>query len=131
MANQDTKSEHGQSEHAQSGHGQFEHTHDSDALAAMIAAAPTMMQSLLDSQHDVLTASQQMVEETFSFALKRLDAQREFFASLTEAKDPDTLTRLHTAFWNRASADYAGEFKSVAQSVQGMVERLQPPKRAA
>ncbi|MBN8943794.1 MAG: phasin family protein [Rhizobiales bacterium] len=102
-----------------------------ETLSAMAAAAPVMMQSLLESQHDVLTASQQLVEETFNFAMKRLDAQREFFAALTQAKDPDALTRLHTEFWNRASADYAGEFKSVTQSVQGMVQKLQPPKQAA
>lgn len=102
-----------------------------ETLVAMAAAAPVMMQSLLESQRDVLTAGQHLVEETFSFAMKRLDAQRDFFAALTDAKDPDALTRLHTEFWNRASADYAGEFKSVTQSVQGMVEKLQPPKRAA
>ncbi|MGL4289662.1 MAG: phasin family protein [Phreatobacter sp.] len=108
-----------------------EHADSHETLAAMAAAAPVMMQSLLESQRDVLTASQRLVEETFNFAMKRLDAQRAFFAALTEAKDPDALTRLHSEFWNRASADYAGEFKSVTQSVQGMVEKLQPPKRAA
>ncbi|WP_164209458.1 hypothetical protein, partial [Stenotrophomonas maltophilia] len=59
-----------------------------EALSAMVAAAPVMMQSLLESQRDVLTASQKFVEETFNFAMKRLDAQREFFAALTQAKDP-------------------------------------------
>lgn len=92
---------------------------------------PVLLSNFMDGQREVWTTGQHLMEEGFSFVLKRLDAQRDFFSSLTEAKDPEALTRVNRAFWDRASADYTGEFEEIARTVQDMVERMQPHDRAA
>ncbi|CEJ12401.1 hypothetical protein BN1110_02700 [bacterium YEK0313] len=114
MANQDVRSE--------AGNGQ------ASTAAPM---PPVLLTSLMDGQREVWATGQHLVEEGFSFVLRRLDAQREFFSGLADAKDPEALARLNRAFWDRASADYTGEFEEVARSVQGLVERMQPHDRAA
>ena len=112
MANQDIRSEAG------NGH---------DAAAT----APALLKNLVDGQREVWSTGQHLVEEGFSFVLKRLDAQRQFFSGLADAKDPEALTRLNRAFWDQASADYTGEVEEIARTVQDMVGRLQPRDRAA
>jgi hypothetical protein len=96
-----------------------------------VAAAdmPAIVSNLLAGQRDVIEANRRMVLEALHFTVKRIDAQRNYFARLAEAKNAEELRRLNAEFWNDAAADLAGEFKIVAQSVQDMVDSLNPTER--
>jgi Phasin protein len=87
-------------------------------VALGTAMAPGLIQAVLGAQHAWLAAGQRLTEETFSFALHRIEAQQDLLARLAETSSPDEAARLQSAFWSKATSDYATEFKTLSQSVQ-------------
>ncbi len=105
---------------------------DRKSRSAVALAVPTLINTLIDSQNDLIAAGRQAAEATFRFAMNRLEAQQDFFARLPGATSMNDLSDLQTAFWGKATADYAGEMEAVSQSLRSVIEALRPgvPKEA-
>lgn len=105
---------------------------DEKSLSGVALAVPTLMNTLIDSQNDMIAVGRQAAEATFRFAMNRAEAQRDFFARLPGAKSMNDLSDLQTAFWGKATADYAGEMEVVSRSLRSVIDALRPdvPKQA-